>query len=133
MDVRVVVPGKDTDLKAIRYGGRRNYRRLLEAGVRICEFQPSMLHSKVMLVDGLWCSIGSINFTSRSMKSNAEANVTLYDRRFAGEVQSSIEADLAHCEIITLEQWKQRGLCERTRNVTTAFTPTCSDAHETEP
>ena len=87
VDVRVVVPGRHTDLKAIRYGGRRNYRRLLEAGVRIYEFQPSMLHSKVMLVDGLWCSIGSINFTSRSMKSNAEANVALYDRRFAGEVQ----------------------------------------------
>lgn len=115
VDVRVVVPGKHTDLRAVRYSGRGNYQRLLEAGVRIYEFQPSMLHSKVMLVDGLWCSIGSINFTGRSMKSNAEANVALYDRRFAGEVRASIEADLDRSEIITLEKWKERGSCERAK------------------
>jgi cardiolipin synthase len=113
VDVRVVVPGKYTDIKTLRYGGRRNYRRLLEAGVRLYEFQPTMLHSKVMMVDDLWCSIGSINFTARSMKSNAEANVGIYDAGFAGLVRANIEADLARCELITLEQWKQRSLGER--------------------
>lgn len=115
VDVRVVVPGPHTDLKAIRYAGRGLYRRLLEAGVRVYEFQPTMLHSKVMLVDGVWCSIGSINFTGRSMKSNAEANAAIYDQDFAGQVRASIEADLARCELITLEQWNQRGSCERIR------------------
>jgi cardiolipin synthase A/B len=113
VDVRVVVPGKYTDMKAVRYGGQRNYRELLEAGVRLYEFQPTMLHTKVMMVDDIWCSIGSINFTSRSMKSNAEANVALYDTRFAGQVRANMEADMARCEPITLEQWKQRGLCQR--------------------
>ena len=115
VDVRVVVPGKHADIKAVRYAGRGLYRRLLEAGVRIYEFQPTMLHSKVMLVDGIWCSIGSINFTSRSMKSNAEANVALYDSRFAEQARASIEADMALCKPITLEQWKRRSLGERIR------------------
>jgi cardiolipin synthase len=113
VDVRVVVPGAQTDLQAVRYSGRRDYRRLLEAGVRIYEFQPTMLHAKVMMVDDIWCSIGSINFTARSMKSNAEANVALYDAGFAEKVQGSMEADMARCEAITLEQWKRRGLGER--------------------
>ena len=77
MDCVVVVPGKYTDIKAVRYSGRCNYRELLEAGVRIYEYQPTMLHAKAMMVDNIWCSIGSINFTSRSMKSNAEANVAI--------------------------------------------------------
>ena len=97
MDVRIVVPGKHTDTRAVRYGGRGIYRKLLDAGVRIYEFQPTMLHSKVMLVDDIWCSIGSINFTGRSMKSNAEANVALYDPGFAALVRGSIESDMARC------------------------------------
>ncbi len=115
VDVRVVIPGKHTDIKAVRYAGRANYRELLEAGVRVYELQPTMLHSKVMLVDGIWSSIGSINFTGRSMKSNAEANVAIYNSSFADQVRSSIEADMARSEAITLEQWKQRGFCERIR------------------
>jgi cardiolipin synthase len=115
VDVRVVVPGKHTDIKAVRYAGRANYRELLEAGVRVYELQPTMLHCKVMMVDGIWCSIGSINFTGRSMKSNAEANVTLYNSSFADQARISIEADMARSEAITLEQWKQRGLGERIR------------------
>jgi cardiolipin synthase len=115
VDVRVVVPGKHTDIKAVRYAGRANYRALLKAGVRLYELQPTMLHSKVMLVDGIWSSIGSINFTGRSMKSNAEANVALYNSNFADQVRSSIEADMARCKEITLEQWKRRSLRERFR------------------
>jgi cardiolipin synthase len=115
VDVRVVVPGKHTDIKTVRYAGRANYRKLLEAGVRVYELQPTMLHSKVMLVDGIWCSIGSINFTGRSMKSNAEANVALYNNSFADQVRRSIEADMARSEAISLEQWKQRGFGERAR------------------
>jgi cardiolipin synthase A/B len=113
VDVRVVVPGQYTDIKAVRYSGRGNYRKLLEAGVRLYEFQPTMLHAKVMMVDDIWCSIGSINFTSRSMRSNAEANVAIYDTQFAEQLRTNIETDMARCEPITLEQWKHRGLGER--------------------
>src|SRR3954470_4159151 len=60
VDVRVVVPGEHTDISAVRYSGRGDYRKLLEGGVRLYEFQPTMLHTKLMLVDDIWCSIGSI-------------------------------------------------------------------------
>jgi cardiolipin synthase len=113
VDVRVVVPGENTDLRAVRYAGRHDYSEFLKAGVKIYEFTPTMLHSKIMVVDGLWCSIGSINFTSRSMKSNAEANVAIYDNRFAKQVRVMMEEDMARCERITLEQWKQRSLYQR--------------------
>jgi cardiolipin synthase len=113
VDVRVVVPGENSDIKAVRYSGRGNYRKLLESGVRLYEYRPTMLHSKVMMVDDIWCSIGSINFTARSMKSNAEANVALYDAGFAKKVRANMEADMARSELITLEQWKHRSLGQR--------------------
>jgi cardiolipin synthase len=115
VDVRVVLPGRHTDARAVRYGSRGNYRELLEAGVRIYEFQPTMLHSKDMLVDDVWCSIGSINFTRRSMKSNAEANVAVYDAGFAQQVRASIQADMARSQAIALEDWRERSLDQRVK------------------
>lgn len=117
VDVRIIVPGKNTDLLPLRYATQREYGGLLEGGVKIYEFQPTMLHSKVMIVDGIWCSIGSINFTSRSMKSNAEANVAIYDTSFAEQVHGMMEGDMARCENITLERWKQRGLYKKLREL----------------
>ncbi len=113
VDVRVIVPGKHIDFKAVRYAARGNYRELLDAGVKLYEFQPSMLHCKVMMVDDVWSSIGSINFTSRSMKANAEGNVAIYDPAFAAQVKGVIEPDIARSEAIGLEQWKHRDLWER--------------------
>ena len=115
VDVRIVVPGKFIDITAVRYAARGLYEEMLEAGIKIYEFQPTMLHSKVMVVDGVWSSIGSMNFTSRSMKANAEANVAIYDAAFAGQVRADIEADIARSEQILLEQWKKRGSGEKTK------------------
>ncbi len=113
VDVRVVVPGEHTDLQAVRYAGRRDYSEFLKAGVKIYEFTPTMLHTKIMVVDRLWSSIGSINFTSRSMKSNAEANVAIYNSRFAEQARAMMEEDMARSEQITLDQWQQRSLVQR--------------------
>jgi len=115
VDVRIVVPGKFIDIKPLRYAARGHYQEMLEAGIKIYEFQPTMLHSKVMVVDRVWSSIGSMNFTSRSMKANAEANVAIYDAAFASQVRALIEADIARSEQILLEQWKHRGQCERNK------------------
>ena len=117
VDVRIIVPGKNTDLWPLRYATQREYGGLLEGGAKIYEFQPTMLHSKVMVVDGIWCSIGSINFTSRSMKFNAEANVAIYDTGFAEQVRVMMEGDMARCEHITLEQWKPRSPYYRIRGL----------------
>jgi len=115
VDVRIVVPGKFIDIKAVRYAARGQYEEMLKAGIKIYEFQPTMLHSKVMVVDRVWSSIGSMNFTSRSMKANAEANVAIYDAAFASQVRADIEADIARSEQILLEKWKQRGSGEKTK------------------
>jgi cardiolipin synthase len=115
VDVRIVVPGKFIDIKAVRYAARGQYEEMLKAGVKIYEYQPTMIHSKVMVVDRVWSSIGSMNFTSRSMKANAEANVAIYDEGFASQVRAIIEADIARSEQILLEQWKKRGSGEKTK------------------
>ncbi len=92
---------------------RFHYGELLDGGVKIYEYRPTMMHNKVMVVDGIWSTIGSINFVNRSMKKNAEANVAIYDRAFAELVERTIEADLARSEQFTKERWKKRGLLAR--------------------
>ncbi len=115
VDVRLVLPGRHTDIRLTRYAARSDYDELLRGGVRIFEYQPAMLHSKLMVVDGIWTSIGSINFTARSMRANAEANLAIYDRDFARQAEAALEHDLARSREITWQEWRQRGLCERLR------------------
>jgi cardiolipin synthase A/B len=113
VDVRVIVPGKYIDSPNVRLASRFHYGELLDGGVRIYEYLPTMMHNKVMVVDGIWTSIGSINFVNRSMTKNGEANVSVYDRSFAAEVEKMVEDDLARCERFTKEKWKKRGLLAR--------------------
>lgn len=113
VDVRVIVPGKYIDSPNVRLASRFHYGELLDGGVSIYEYLPTMMHNKVMVVDGIWTSIGSINFVNRSMKKNAEANLSIYDRAFAAQVEKMIEADLLRCERFTKEKWKKRGLLAR--------------------
>ena len=113
VDVRVIVPGKYIDSPNVRLASRFHYGELLDGGVRIYEYLPTMMHNKVMVVDGIWTSIGSINFVNRSMTKNGEANVSIYDRGFAAEVERMIEQDLTHCEVFTKEKWNKRGLLAR--------------------
>jgi cardiolipin synthase len=77
------------------------------------EYQPTMIHNKVMVVDGIWTTIGSINFVSRSMRKNAEANVAIYDRDFTAIVETMIRADLEKSKEFTKRMWKRRGLLSR--------------------
>ena len=113
VDVRVVVPGKYIDSPNVRNASRFHYGELLDGGVQIFEYLPTMMHNKVMVVDGVWTSIGSINFVNRSMKKNGEASVSVYDRRFADQVERMIEADLTSAERFTKEKWRKRGLLAR--------------------
>lgn len=113
VDVRVIVPGKYIDSPNVRLASRFHYGELLDGGVQIYEYLPTMMHNKVMVVDGIWTSVGSINFVNRSMKKNGEANVSVYDRGFAALVEKMIEEDLRQCERFTKEKWKKRGLLAR--------------------
>jgi len=113
VDVRILVPGKYIDSPNVRLASRFHYGELLDGGVQIYEYLPTMLHCKVMVVDGLWASIGSINFVNRSFKKNAEVSVSVYDREFARGVERMFERDLKESEVFTKEKWKKRGLLAR--------------------
>jgi cardiolipin synthase len=113
VDVRVLVPGRHIDVPIVRMASRFHYGELLDGGVKIYEYRPTMMHNKVMVVDGIWSTIGSINFVNRSMKKNAEANVAIYDRGFAALVENMIIADLEKSEVFTRAKWKKRGLLAR--------------------
>lgn len=113
VDVRVVVPGPHVDIPPVRRASRFYYGELLAGGVQIYEYQPTMMHTKAMVVDGVWTTIGSVNFSNRSMKKNAEANVVIYDRPFAAAVEAAIVKDIAVSDLFTYHEWKTRGPWDR--------------------
>jgi cardiolipin synthase len=111
--VRVIVPGRFNNHPLTRLASRRRYGPLLRAGVEIHEYQPGMIHTKTMVVDGLWVVVGSTNFDSRSFDLNDEVNLVAIDPNLADRVQREFEADLARCEQITYERWRRRSIIER--------------------
>ena len=113
VDVKILVPGKYIDSPNVRLASRFHYGELLDGGVEIYEYLPTMLHNKVMVVDSLWTAIGSTNFVNRSFKKNAEVSIAVYDRPFAREVESTINDDLGVSERFTKEKWKKRGFLAR--------------------
>jgi cardiolipin synthase len=113
--VRVLVPGPAIDKDVVRHAGRATYGPLLEAGVRIWEYQPTMLHVKTLVVDRVWSVVGSANFDNRSFQLNDEAVLAVQDDGFAGLLLESFTADIQVSEEITLEAWRTRPVTERAR------------------
>ncbi len=113
VDVRVIVPGEYTDLPFVRQASRFHYEMLLRRGIRIFEYQPTMMHAKTMVVDGLWTTIGSSNFDDRSFRLNDEVNVNVYDARIASQMEAMFAEDLAQSREITLRRWFGRPALER--------------------
>ena len=113
--VRVITPGPHTDQDTVRRASRGLWGPLLEAGVEMHEYQPTMYHCKMMIVDGLLTSVGSTNFDPRSFHLNDEANLNVYDREFALRMTGVFEADLQRCKRITLADWQRRTWSEKLR------------------
>jgi len=111
--IRIILPSRNTDVRAARYAGRIYYRELLRAGIEIYEYQPSRLHAKTVIVDGLWSSIGSTNLDRRSFAFNYESNLNVFDGGFAREMLAMFERDLAKSRRITLAEWKTRPFKEK--------------------
>lgn len=111
--IRIIVPGAHIDKAVVRRASRANWGRLLAAGVAIFEYQPTMFHCKVVVVDGLWVSLGSTNFDARSFSINDEANLNVYDGEFARRQIEVFEDDLRQSKRITLESWRRRTLVNR--------------------
>ena len=113
VDVRVIVPGEVNDVPATKAGGRSRFGPLLEGGVKIYEYTPTMFHLKAMVVDGLFATIGSCNFDNRSFRLNDEVNLSVYDADFAGRLEEQFEKDLTRSKPYTLDRWRQRPWSER--------------------
>lgn len=113
VDVRVLTVGPKTDVKTTWYAGRYWYEELLAGGVRIYEYQPAMIHSKTIVVDGLWGAIGSMNFDNRSMAFNNESNLVVLDRGFGASLDSTFRRDLTHADEIKLDSFRQRSRWRR--------------------
>ena len=111
--IEIILPGPVMDVEVSRKASRSRWGELLQAGVAIYEYQPTMYHCKVMVVDGLWVSTGSTNFDDRSFRLNDEANLNVLDREIARTLTDTFEADKALSRQITLEEWSRRPLRER--------------------
>lgn len=108
VEVRVIVPGKWTDVPVVRAASRWHYERLLKRGVRIFEYQGTMMHAKTMVVDGIWTTIGSSNFDARSFRLNDEVNAGIWDETIAAQMETMFADDLSRSVEITLGRWSRR-------------------------
>ncbi|WP_449446916.1 phospholipase D-like domain-containing protein [Thermomonas brevis] len=111
--VRVVLPGKHIDSDTVRLASKAQWGELLQAGVEIYEYQPTMMHNKMLIVDGLMVSVGSTNFDVRSFRLNDEASLNVYDAGFAARMTEVFEADLKPTIRYTYNMWAHRPLHEK--------------------
>ncbi|CAB3744888.1 Cardiolipin synthase A [Paraburkholderia rhynchosiae] len=111
--VRIITPGKRIDTHTVREASRACWGDLLAAGVEMYEYEPTMFHCKVIVVDEYLVSVGSTNFDSRSFKLNDEANLNIYDRDFARQQTAIFDRDVAQAKRISLDDWRRRPLLEK--------------------
>jgi len=108
VDVRLMIPGEITDSSIVRHAGHRQFDELLRRGIKIYEYERTLSHQKVMIVDGLWAHVGSTNFDDRSLDVNDEASVGLIDRQVAAQLEAAFAADLRDCKQLDLATWRRR-------------------------
>ncbi|HVS65216.1 MAG TPA: phospholipase D-like domain-containing protein [Thermoanaerobaculia bacterium] len=109
-----MLPATDaTDHAIVQHASHQRFEELLEAGVEILEYDRTLLHQKVMVVDRIWSSVGSTNFDDRSFELNDEIQIGMLDRRIAAELVAAFERDAEHATVLTLEQWKRRSMWHR--------------------
>jgi cardiolipin synthase len=113
LEVVLLTNGRDNNHFLARTSSRRRYGELLKAGVKVCEYQASMIHAKTMVVDGLWSVVGSSNFDNRSFGLNDEVNLALRNPELAASIEADFQSDLQNCERITLEKWHRRPIWEK--------------------
>ena len=113
VDVRILTVSRETDVKTTWWAGRSRYEELLRAGIRIYEYQPTMMHAKTFIVDGLWGSIGSMNFDNRSLAFNNESNLVLLDPTLGAQMDSIFMDDLTRSKEITLAEFTRRPWYDR--------------------
>jgi cardiolipin synthase len=121
VDVRVMVPGRHIDMPLVRMASRRHYGELLTGGVHILEYNRTMMHNKDAVIDGIFSTIGSINFDQRSLRENAEESLSFYDRDFAARLEATFANDEKSCREVTYRNWKKRGPEQRLVELVSGF------------
>jgi cardiolipin synthase A/B len=111
--VRVLVPGPHIDKEFVRIAGRGAYESMLDCGIEVFEYQPTMLHAKTMCIDGVWASVGSVNFDNRSFQLHDEATLCVQSEAFAGRLTEQFERDIEVSEAIDPGRWNGRPLHQR--------------------
>jgi cardiolipin synthase len=109
VDVRILLPDEHTDAKLIRLTSHHYFEDLLAAGVKIYEYQPTMMHSKTIVVDGKWSVVGSANMDIRSIELNVENVLGILDEGFGRTLEATFEEDLKRSQQFHLEEWRKRG------------------------
>ena len=110
--VQIILPGEHIDQKAVRRASRKRWKKLIAAGIEIYEFEPTMIHSKLLIADGLFVSIGSANFDNRSLRLNDEANLNVLNASFAAEQARLFAKDLARSKQVTFDEAKKKAPAE---------------------
>jgi cardiolipin synthase len=113
VDVRLLLPGPHNDQPLTKAAGRGGYGKLLEGGVKIFEYTPTMIHSKTMVVDGLFALLGTSNLDARSSQINDEIDMSVYDRGFGKQMDDTFMADLQQSKPYTIDMFRQRSLPDR--------------------
>jgi cardiolipin synthase len=113
--VRILTDGEVTDAKPVKYATREDYQRMLDNGYEVYEYMPTMMHTKAMVVDGIFSIAGSANFDNRSFELNDEVAVAVSDPQLAAALVRDFEHDLTRSKRITPEEWAKRGILEKSR------------------
>ena len=108
VDVRVLTPGANTDRRSTWFAARAHYESLLEAGVRLYEYRPTMVHAKTLVVDGVWTLVGTLNFDNRSMVLNDEVGLLAWDPALGGDLEAAFLRDLEFADELTIEAERAR-------------------------
>jgi cardiolipin synthase len=113
VQVRIVVPGAQTDQRLVRLASRRMYGELLEGGVQLFEYRPAMTHVKALMVDGTWAVVGTTNIDNRSFEHNDEVNVAFREAAVTTRLRQDFESDVMASDPITGDAWRRRPVLEK--------------------
>lgn len=113
--IRLLVEGDNTDAMPVKHASRNVYDRLLSLGVEIYEYQPTMMHTKALMVDGIFSTFGSANFDNRSLELNDELNVAVWNRDLAARLTEDFQHDLRASRRLELDAWRQRSALQKVR------------------
>ena len=117
--VRVMIPATEaSDSPLVQHASHHHYGTLLKGGVKLFDYEKTLLHQKVIVIDGCLAAVGSTNFDDRSFEVNDEVSLVVYDEAFAAELEETFEHDLEHAVEVHFEPWKNRPVLHKLRDFT---------------